>query len=67
MRIVMIGSRVMVFLNDEAVVYDPKKRLGVTLENYWERDKPIYPWGPIELQAHKTPVSFKNIFIRELP
>jgi len=67
MRIVMIGSRVMVFLNDEAVVYDPKKRLGVTLENYWERDKPIYPYGAIELQAHKTPVSFKNIFIRELP
>lgn len=67
MRIVMLGGRVMVFLNDEAVVYDPKKRLGVTLENYWEKDKPIYPYGAIELQAHKTPVSFKNIFIRELP
>lgn len=67
MRIVMLGDKVMVYLNDELVTYDPKKREGITLENYWERDKPIYPWGPIELQAHKTPVQFKNVFIRELP
>ncbi len=67
MRILMLGDKAMVFLNDELVTYDVKKRLGVVLENFWERDKPIYPWGPIELQAHKMPVHFKNIFIRELP
>jgi hypothetical protein len=39
---------------------------GVAMENYWERDKPIYPAGQIELQAHSTPLYFKNIFIREI-
>ncbi|HEY1173574.1 MAG TPA: DUF1080 domain-containing protein [Verrucomicrobiae bacterium] len=67
MRMVMIGDKVMVFLNDELVTYDAKKKTGTAVENYWERDKPLYPWGPIELQAHKTPVHFKNVFIRELP
>ncbi len=66
-RIIMLGEKVMVYLNNELVVYDDKKKCGVTLENYWEPTKPIYPWGPIELQAHKTPVHFKNLFIRELP
>ncbi len=67
MRILMLGDKVMVFLNDDLVTYDTKKKMGVTLENFWERDKPIYDWEQIELQAHKTPVQFKNIFIRELP
>jgi len=39
----------------------------VVLENYWEREKPLYREGPIELQAHNSPLYFKNIFIRELP
>ena len=57
----MIGERVTVYLNDVLVVDD------VVMENYWERDKPIYPWGQIELQAHNTPLYFRNIFIREIP
>jgi len=59
-RIVMTGEKVHVFLNGELVVND------VTLENYWERDKPIYPSGQIELQNHGGPLWFKNIYIREL-
>ena len=39
----------------------------VTLENYWERDKPIYPAGQIELQSHGSKLNFRNVFIRELP
>ena len=66
-RIVMLGDKVTVQLNDELVVWDQKKRSGVTFENYWERDKPIYDWGPIELQAHEHPVHFKNIYIRRIP
>ena len=66
-RIVMLGDKVTVQLNDDLVVWDTKKRTGVTMENYWDRDKPIYDWGPIELQAHRNPVHFKNIFIREIP
>ena len=49
------------YLNNELVVHD------VTLENYWERAKPIYRRGQIELQAHREPVWFQNIYIRELP
>lgn len=60
-RIVMVGEKVHLFLNDELVVRD------TTLENYWEREKPVYASGQIELQAHTTPVWFKNIYIREIP
>jgi len=39
----------------------------VTMENYWERDKPTYPTGQIELQNHGNTLWFKNVYIRELP
>ena len=60
-RIIMVGDKVTVWLNDALVVNN------VTMENYWERDKPIYPTGPIELQHHGSHLWFKNIFIREIP
>ena len=60
-HIVMIGDKVTVFLNDVLVVRN------VTLENYWERDKPIYPMGAIELQHHGDSLHWKNIYVRELP
>lgn len=56
----MIGDRVTVKLNGKLVTDN------VVLENYWERDKPIYPTGQIELQHHGNRLEFKNIFIREL-
>ena len=37
------------------------------LENYWERNQPIYPAGAIELQNHGSILRFKNIYVRELP
>lgn len=60
-RIKMVGDKVSVWLNDELVVDD------VVMENYWERDKSIYPAGSIELQNHGSTLYFKNIFVRELP
>ena len=60
-RILMVGDKVTVHLNDELVVNN------VTMENYWERDKPIYAAGQIELQHHDAPLYFKNIYIREIP
>ena len=60
-RILMVGNKVHVFLNNELVVDD------VTLENYWDRTKPIPSTGPIELQAHTSPVHFRNVYIREIP
>jgi len=59
-RILMVGEKVHVFLNNELVVKD------TTLENYWEREKPIYPAGQIELQNHGNTLYFKNAFVREL-
>jgi len=59
-HILMTGDRVTVFLNDVLVVDD------VIMENYWERGKPIYPTGQIELQAHSTPLDFKDIYLREV-
>jgi hypothetical protein len=60
MRIIMAGDKVHVFLNGQLVVH------GTTLENHWQRDLPLLPFGPIELQAHRTAVWFKNLYVREL-
>lgn len=59
-RIRMVGERVSVWLNGELVVDN------VVMENYWERDKPIYPTGAIELQNHGNTLYFKNIYVKEL-
>ena len=56
----MVGDKVTVWLNGELVVDN------VVMENYWERDKPIYPTGQIELQNHGNTLWFKNIYIKEL-
>jgi len=60
-RIRMVGEKVSVWLNGELVVDD------VVMENYWERDKPIYPTGQIELQNHGNTLYFKNIYLKEIP
>ena len=59
-RIKMVGDKVSVWLNDKLVVDN------VELENYWERDKPIYPTGQIELQNHGNTLYFKNIYLKDL-
>ena len=60
-KIRMAGEKVTVWLNDVLVVDD------TILENYWDRGKPIYPTGQIELQNHSSPLWFRNVFIKELP
>lgn len=59
-RIRMVGERVSVWLNGELVVDD------TVLENYWDRSKPIFERGSIELQNHGNALYFRNIFIRTL-
>jgi 3-keto-disaccharide hydrolase len=56
----MVGDKVTVKLNDKLVVDN------VTMENYWERDKPLYPKGTIELQNHGNTLYFRNIYVKEL-
>jgi len=59
-RIRMIGDKVTILLNDKLVVDN------VVLENYWERDKPLYPTGQNELQNHGNTLYFKNVYLKEL-
>ncbi len=59
-RILMIDDRVTVYLNGELVTDHE------VLENYWDREKKLFPKGPIELQAHTTPLAFRDLYIREL-
>ncbi len=61
LRIIMKGENVTVYLNDKLVV-DNKK-----MDNFYERDKPIYKTGPIQLQTHGGEIRFRNIFLKELP
>ncbi|MBO7683544.1 MAG: DUF1080 domain-containing protein [Kiritimatiellae bacterium] len=59
-HVVMKGEKVTVWLNGELVVDN------VTLENYWDRKRPIFPREQIELQCHGDPTEWRNIFIKEL-
>jgi hypothetical protein len=59
-HIIMVGDKVHVFLNNELVVNN------TTMENYWERSKPMYPVGQLELQNHGGPLWFKNIYVRKI-
>jgi hypothetical protein len=59
-RIVMIGSRVSVWLNDKQVVDQ------AILENYYDRKTAVPARGPIELQTHGGEIRWRNIFIREI-
>jgi hypothetical protein len=56
----MVGEKVTVKLNDKLVVDN------VTLENYWDRSKPIFAIEQIELQCHGDPIEFRNISIHTL-
>ena len=57
----MLGEKVTIYLNGQLVADN------VTLENYWDRNLPIFEQGAIELQAHRDRVEFRDIYIREIP
>jgi len=65
-HIIMVGSRVTVWLNDKLVVDH------AILENYYDQKKPadqrlpILPRGPIELQTHGGEIRWRNLFVREI-
>ena len=59
-HIIMKGDKVTVYLNGILVTDQ------VTMENYWDRNQPIFPKEQIELQAHGTYVAYRNLFIRDL-
>ncbi len=60
-HVIMRGDKVTVWLNGVLVVDN------VTLENYWDRRRPIFLKEQIELQCHGDPTEWRNVFIRKLP
>lgn len=66
LRVVMVGSRVSVWLNDKLVVDH------AILENYYDaklpaaQRRPIPAKGPIQLQTHGGAIYWRNIFLREI-
>ena len=59
-RIVQVGARTTVWLNDKLVVDN------ALMENYWDRKKPLLRRGPIQLQTHGGEIQWKNVFVREI-
>ncbi|MCW5557528.1 MAG: DUF1080 domain-containing protein [Verrucomicrobiae bacterium] len=60
-RIVMVGSRVSVWLNGQPVVQN------AVMENYYDRKQPVPVKGPIQLQTHGGEIRWRNAFVREIP
>src|SRR5690625_519438 len=61
MRIIQVGDRTTVYLNDQLVVDH------AVMENFWDRSQPLWAKGPIQLQTHGGEIRWKNLFIREIP
>ena len=59
-RIVQIGETTSVWLNGKLVV-DRQP-----MHNYWDRTRPLFSQGPIQLQTHGGEIRWRNIFIRKL-
>lgn len=60
-RIIQIGERTTVYLNDKLVVDHAR------MENYWNRKAPLLRAAPILLQTHGGEIRWRNIFVREIP
>ena len=60
MRILMVGSRVSVWLNGKQTVDH------AILENYYDRKSAIPAKGPICLQTHGAQIKWRNIAVREI-
>jgi len=61
-RIIMVESRVSVWLNEKLVVDH------AVMENYFDstRKLPVPKTGPIQLQTHGGEIRWRNIFLREI-
>lgn len=59
-RIIMVGSHVSIWLNDQKVVNN------AILENFYDRKMPVPAKGPLQFQTHGGEIRWRNIFIREI-
>jgi hypothetical protein len=60
LRIVQVGERTSVWLNDQQVVD------WTVMENYWDHKRPLRASGPIQLQTHGGEIRFRALRLREL-
>lgn len=61
LRIIQVGARTTVYLNGKLVVEN------ATMENFWDRKKPLWAKGPVQLQTHGGEIRWRNVFVREIP
>jgi hypothetical protein len=63
LRILQVGARTTVYLNDKLVVDH------AIMENFWdkERKEPLFARGQIQLQTHGGEIRWRNIDLREIP
>lgn len=59
-RIRQVGARTDVWLNGKLVVDH------AVMENYWDRTRPQFRTGPIQLQTHGGEIRWRNVVIREI-
>lgn len=61
-RVIQIGSRTWVELNDRVVVD------GAIMENFWDKARltPLPARGPIQLQTHGGEIRWRNVRVREI-
>ena len=59
-RIIMIGERVTVYLNDQLVIDHAR------MNNYFNRGGSMPRTGPIQLQTHGGAISWRNVHVREI-
>lgn len=59
-RIVQVGARTSIWLNGKHIVDH------ATMENYWDRELPLFAKGVIQLQTHGGEIQWRNLFVREI-
>jgi hypothetical protein len=59
-KIRQIGARTSVWLNGKLIVDD------AVMENYFDRSRPLFHHGPIQLQTHGGEIRWRNVFVREI-
>lgn len=59
-RIVQVGARTSVWLNGKQVVDF------AIMENYFDRNLPLFAKGVIQLQTHGGEIQWRNLFVREI-
>jgi hypothetical protein len=60
-RIIQVGARTTVYLNDKLVVDH------AIMDNFWDKNHPLLARGVIQLQTHGGEIRWRNIAVREIP